>query len=132
MNSFLLRKSCMACLICFSWIVCKIGGKWSYSCLTLFLEDFFQFFYTIHGRTTGQILPAYQQYQQKPLQLLSNDTKTIVCSPKVETDFFDSVPGVLQADIRRSFQWIIYLDSVPRTEIDLMKEMMIMSVYKYL
>ena len=42
-----------------------------------------------------------------------------VCSPDGDTDFFDIVAGVLQGD---TYLFIVCLDYVLRTSIDLMKE----------
>ena len=31
MSSSLLLQQCPACLVCLTWVVCKMGGKWPYS-----------------------------------------------------------------------------------------------------
>ena len=48
--------------------------------------------------------------------------KVKVCSPDGDTDFFDSVTGVLQRDTLVPYLFIICLDYILRTSIDLMKE----------
>ena len=40
----------------------------------------------------------------------------------METDFFDIVAGVLQVDISAPYLFIIYLDYVLQTSVDLMNE----------
>ena len=54
--------------------------------------------------------------------MLYKDTKAMVCSPDGDTDFFDIVAGVLQGDILVTYLFIIYLDYVLQTLIDLIKE----------
>ena len=46
----------------------------------------------------------------------------MIRSPNGDTDFFDIVTGVLQGDTLALYLFIIYLDDVLRTTIDLMKE----------
>ena len=50
------------------------------------------------------------------------NTKVKVCSPDGETDYFDIVAGVLQGDTLAPYRFIICLEYVLRTSIDLMKE----------
>ena len=45
-----------------------------------------------------------------------------VLSPDGDTDFFDIADGVLQGDTLASYLFIIYLNYVPQTLIDLLKE----------
>ncbi len=52
----------------------------------------------------------------------SKDMKAIVCSPDDDTDFFDSVTGVLQGDTMAHILLIIYQDYVLLLSTDLMKE----------
>ena len=54
--------------------------------------------------------------------MLFKNTKVKVCSPDGDTDYFDIVVGVLQGDTLAQYLFIIYLDYVLRTPIDLMKE----------
>ena len=50
------------------------------------------------------------------------NTKVKVRSPDGDTDYFDIVAGVLQGDTLAPYMFIICLDYVLRTSIDLMKE----------
>ena len=46
----------------------------------------------------------------------------MVRSPDGDTGFFDIVDGVLQGDTLASYLFIIFIDSVLRTSVDLIKE----------
>ena len=54
--------------------------------------------------------------------MLYEDAKVIVRLTDGDTDFFDIVTGFLQGDTLALCLFIIYLDYVLRTSIDLMKE----------
>ena len=54
--------------------------------------------------------------------MLYKNTKVKVRSPDGDTDFFDIVTGVLQGDTLASYLFIICLDYILQTLIDLMKE----------
>ena len=54
--------------------------------------------------------------------MLYKNTKVKVRSPDGDTDYFDIVAGVLQGDTLAPYLFIIYLEYVLRTSIDLMKE----------
>ena len=54
--------------------------------------------------------------------MLYKNTKVKVHSPDGDTDFFDIVSGVLQRDASTPYLFIICLDYILRTSIDLMKE----------
>ena len=54
--------------------------------------------------------------------MLYKNTKVKVRSPDGDTDYFIIVAGVLQVDTLASYLFIICLDCVLRTFIDLMKE----------
>ena len=54
--------------------------------------------------------------------MLYKNTKVKVYSPDGDTDYFDIVIGVLLGDTLDSYLFIICLDYVLRTSIDLMKE----------
>ena len=43
MSSYLLFQQCFACLVCLSWMVCKIRGRWPHSCCFMWccFQDFF-------------------------------------------------------------------------------------------
>ena len=56
------------------------------------------------------------------IMMLHKNTKVKVRSPDGDTDFFDIVAGVLQGNTLASYLFIIWLDYVLRTSIDLMKE----------
>ena len=54
--------------------------------------------------------------------MIYKNTKTLVNSPDGNSDFFDIVTGVLQGDTLTPFLFIIYVDFVLQTLIDLIKE----------
>ena len=54
--------------------------------------------------------------------MLYKNTKVKVFSPDGDTDYFDIVTGVLQGDTLAPYLFIICLDYVFQTSIDLMKE----------
>ena len=54
--------------------------------------------------------------------MLYKNTKVKVCSPDGDTNYFDIVAGVLQGDTLAPYLFIICLDYVLRTSINLMKE----------
>ena len=54
--------------------------------------------------------------------MLYQNTKVKVRSPDGDTDYFDLVVGVLQGDTLAPYLFIICLDYILRTSIDLMKE----------
>ena len=56
------------------------------------------------------------------IMMLYKNTKVKVCPPDGNTDFFDIVTGVLQRDTLAPYLFIICLDYVLRTSIDLTKE----------
>ena len=58
----------------------------------------------------------------KPIMMLYKNTKVKVRSPVGDTDYFDIEAGVLQGDTLAPYLFIISLDYVLRTSIDLMKE----------
>ena len=67
-----------------------------------------------------QILQAYGLPSQKKtvpaIMMLSQNTKTRVCSPDGDTDLFDIVTGVLQGDILAPFIFIICIDYILRRD----------------
>ena len=54
--------------------------------------------------------------------MLYKNTKVKVRSPDGDTDYFDIIAGLLQWDSSAPYLFIICLDYVLRTSIDLMKE----------
>ena len=71
-----------------------------------------------------QILLAYSLPKETvtAIIMLYRNTKVKVCSPDGDTDYFDIVAGALQGDTLAPYLFIICLDYVLRTSIDLMKE----------
>ena len=71
-----------------------------------------------------QILLAYSLPKETvtAIMMLYKNMKTMVHSPDGNTDFFDVVSGVLQRNTLEPFIFIIYLDYVLQTSIDLIKE----------
>ena len=72
----------------------------------------------------GQILLAYGLPKETvtAIMLLYKSTKVKNCSLDGDIDFFDIVAGVLPGDTLTPYLFIIYLDNVLLTLIDLMKE----------
>ena len=71
-----------------------------------------------------QILLAYGFPKEviAAIMMLYKNMKVNVCSPAGDIDFFDIVASGLQEDTLTPYLFIIYLDYVLRTSIDLMKE----------
>ena len=71
-----------------------------------------------------QILIAYGNLKETvaAILLVYKNTKVKVCSPVGDTDVFDIVRGVLQGNTLVPYLFIICLDYVLRTSIDLMKD----------
>ena len=71
-----------------------------------------------------QILLAYRLLKETvaAIMMLYKNMKVKVCLPDGDTDYFDIVAGVLQGDTLAPYLFIICLDDVLRTSIDLMKE----------
>ena len=69
---------------------------------------------------------TYMSYKNTRVKVLSlilyKNTKVKVCSPDGNTDYFDIVAGVLQGNALASYLFIIYLDYMLRTSIDLMNK----------
>ena len=56
------------------------------------------------------------------IMMLYKNTKVEIRSPNGDTDFFDIVTGVLEGRILAPYQFIICLDYILRTSLDVMKE----------
>ena len=71
-----------------------------------------------------QILLAYGLPKEtvEVLMMIYKNTKVKVRTPTGNKDFFDIVAGVLQGDTLAPYLFIICLDYVLRTSIDLMKK----------
>ena len=71
-----------------------------------------------------QILLAYGLSKETftAMIMLYRNTKVNVCSPEGDIDFFNIVAGVLQGDTSAPYLFIICLDYVLQTLIDLIKE----------
>ena len=69
-----------------------------------------------------QILLAYGFPKETVAAIImfNNNSKVKVRSPDRDTDFFDLVAGMLQGDILAPYLFIICLEYVLRTSIDLM------------
>ena len=70
-----------------------------------------------------KILLAYSLPKETvvAIMILYKNTKVKVCSPDGDTDYFDIVADVLQGDTLSPYLFIICLDHMLRTSIDLMK-----------
>ena len=103
---------------------------------TILFIDVFKAFDSIHRVKMEQIPLAYglpkgtitaimkhesKSHSHTKTQPYKN-TKVKVCSQDEDTDYFNIVAGVLQGDTLAPYLFIICLDYVLRTSIDLMKE----------
>ena len=90
----------------------------------LLFVDFYKIFDSMHREKMKQILLAYGFPKETVsiLMILYKDTRAMVYSFDGDIDFFDVVAGILQGDTLAPFLFILYLDYVLRTTIDLMKE----------
>ena len=88
---------------------------------TILFVDFSKAFDPIHR---GQILLAYGIPKETvaAIMILYKNTKVKLRSPDGDTDYFDIVTGVLQGYTLAPYLFIICLDYVLRTSIDLMRE----------
>ena len=85
---------------------------------------FVDFFDSIHRGKMEQILVAYGLPKETvaTIMMLYKNNKVKVCSPDGDTDYFDFVVGVTQGDTLAPYLFIICLDYVHRTYIDMMKD----------
>ena len=92
--------------------------------VTLLLVDFSKAFDSIHRGNMEQILLAYGLPKETvtAIMMLYCNTKVKVHSSDGNTDFFDIIAGVLKRDILAPYLFIIFLNYVLRTSIDLIKE----------
>ena len=79
---------------------------------------------SMHRGKTEQILRACSLPKETvaAIRMLYKNTKVKVRSPDGDTDYFVIVAGVLQVDTFAPYVFIICLDNVLRTSIDIMKE----------
>ena len=89
---------------------------------TLFV-DFAKAFDAIHRGKMEKILLAYGLPKETvvAIMILYRNTKVKIRSPEGDTDYFDIEAGVLQEDTLAPYLFIICLDYVLRTSIDIMK-----------
>ena len=86
--------------------------------------DFSKAFDSIHSEKIEQILLIYGLPTKtvKAIMVLYTNMKVKVCFLDGDTDFFDIAAGVLQGDTLALYLFIICLDYILWTLIDLMKE----------
>ena len=91
---------------------------------TLLFVDFNRAFDSTHRGKMEQILLAYDIPKETvaAIMMLYKNTKVKVRSPERDTDYFYIVAGVLRWDTLAPYLFIICLNYVLRTSIDLMKE----------
>ena len=87
------------------------------------LIDFSEAFDFIHRGKMEQMLYAYGllKVTVTTMTMFNKNTKPRVRLPDEDTDFFNSVAGILEGDILAPYLFIICLDSVHRTSINLIK-----------
>ena len=86
--------------------------------------DFSKAFVSIHSGKMKRILLAYGLPKEivTAIMMLYGNMKIKVRSPDGDTNIFDIVARVLQGDIFAPYLFLIYLDYVLRTSIDLIEE----------
>ena len=91
---------------------------------TILFVDFSKALDSIHSGKMDQILLAYSLPKETVtgIMVLYKNTKVKVRSPHGHTDYFDIVAGMLQGDTLTPNLFIICLDYVLRTSIDIMKD----------
>ena len=91
---------------------------------TILFVDFSKALDAIHSGKMNQILLTYHLPKETvtAIMMLYKNMKVKVHSLDGDTDYFDIVTGVLQGDTLAPYLFIICLNYVHRTFIDLMKE----------
>ena len=91
---------------------------------TLIFVDFSKAFDSIHRGKMEQIVLAYGLSKETiaAIMMLYKNTNVKVCWLDGDTDYFDIVAGVLQGDTLAPYLFIIWLDCMLRTSLDVMKE----------
>ena len=86
--------------------------------------DFSKVIDSIHRKNKEQILLVYDLPKETTTTMivLYWKTKVKVRSPDGDTDFFDFIAGFLQGDTLGVYLFIICLDYILRTSIDIIKE----------
>ena len=90
---------------------------------TILFVNFAKAFDSIHREKMVQILLAYGLPEETvaAIMMLYRNTKVKVCSPDVDTGYFDIVAGVLQGDTLAPYLFIICLNYVLRMFIGKIK-----------
>ena len=90
---------------------------------TILFDNFAKAFDSIHRGKIEQILLAYGLPKKTvaAIMMLYRNTKVKVRSPDGDTDYFDTVAGLLKGDILAPYLFIICQNYVLRTSIDKMK-----------
>ena len=91
---------------------------------TISFVNFSKAFDSTHRGKMEQILFAYGLPKETvtAIMMLYKNMKVKVFSLDGDTDYFDIVAGVLQGDTLAPYLFIICLDNVLRTSIDIMKD----------
>ena len=91
---------------------------------TILFVDFSKVFESIHRGKMEQILLVYGLPKETiaAIMMLYKNTKVKVCALYADTNYFDVIVGVPQGDKLAPYLFIICLEDVLRTSIDLMKE----------
>ena len=91
---------------------------------TILFVNFAKAFDSISRGKMELTLPAYGQPKETvaAIMMLFGNTKVKVHSTDGDTDYFDTVAGVLQGDTLAPYLFIICLDNVLRMFIDKMKD----------
>ena len=91
---------------------------------TISFVDFSKAFDSMNRGNMNQILLAYDLAKETVavIMMLYKSTKEKVHSPDGDTDYFDIVAGELQGETLAPYLFIICLDYMLQTSIDLMKE----------
>ena len=99
---------------------CSCKKTWCDTFICTILKDIWH----SHRGNMEQILFANDFLKETvaAIMMLHKNSKVKVHSPDGDTDFYEIVAGVVQADTLTPYQFINCLDYVLRTSIDLMKE----------
>lgn len=86
----------------------------------LLFVDFSKAFDSIHRKKLHEILQAYGIPEEtiNAIMMLYKDSKSMVRSPDGDTEFFNTIAGVLQGDTLAPFLFILCLDYALRISVD--------------